>query len=190
MKLSYMNEQYICQEMNPSTIYLWQLRRNESFKKLPTRILMVNPFQNCFFFDFFVFPTNSCRSVAALSSVHPKIKNRTESGRSTTCVTHIQMKRSHHTLKLCESLIPRPLLYTPTSDICRFQTSYNRLVSNFSTTRTTVWKSSIFFASEKVLTHTDSAGNAKMIDISGKETTSRVAVATSRVSLVQLSSLS
>jgi cyclic pyranopterin phosphate synthase len=57
------------------------------------------------------------------------------------------------------------------------------LVSNFSTTRTTAWKSSIFFASEKVLTHTDSAGNAKMIDISGKETTSRVAVATSRVSL-------
>lgn len=34
-----------------------------------------------------------------------------------------------------------------------------------------------------MLTHADSAGNAKMIDVSAKKTTSRVAVAASRVSL-------
>ena len=172
--------------MNPSIIYLWHFAEERVVQKAANYHIVFwrTRFKTASFFYFFVFPPYSCRAVRTPSRPYTlKIKNRTESGRSTTCVTHIQMKRSHHTLKLCESLIPRPLLYTPTSDICRFQTSYNRLVSNFSTTRTTAWKSSIFFASEKVLTHTDSAGNAKMIDISGKETTSRVAVATSRVSL-------
>jgi len=77
-------------------------------------------------------------------------------------------------------------LYSCTSNISKFQTSYQWLpsVSNFSSTRE-VWncKSSNFLGAEKMLTHADSAGNAKMIDVSAKKTTSRVAVAASRVSL-------
>ena len=102
-------------------------------------------------------------------------------------VIHAQMKRSHHTyfLKLINNFLPRSSPYCHYSVICRFQSSYyyNRLVSNFSTTRTVKGNSISLGRSEKVLTHADNTGNAKMIDISEKKTTRRVAVAASRVSL-------
>ena len=102
-------------------------------------------------------------------------------------VIHAQMKRSHHTyfLKLINNFPPRSSLCCHSSVVCRFQSSYyyNRLVSNFSTTRTVKGNSISLGRSEKVLTHADNTGNAKMIDISEKKTTRRVAVAASRVSL-------
>ena len=83
------------------------------------------------------------------------------------------MKRSHHTyfLKLINNFPPRSSLCCHSSVVCRFQSSYyyNRLVSNFSTTRTVKGNSISLGRSEKVLTHADNTGNAKMIDISEKK---------------------
>jgi len=79
MKLSYMNEQYICQEMNPSIIYLWHFAEERVVQKAANYHIVFwrTRFKTASFFYFFVFPPYSCRSVRTPSRPYTlKIKNK------------------------------------------------------------------------------------------------------------------
>lgn len=70
MKLSYMNEQYICQEMNPSIIYLWHFAEERVVQKAANQYFDGEPVSKLLLFFIFSFSHHT----AVAQSVHPLVR--------------------------------------------------------------------------------------------------------------------